>query len=216
MPSIPTTEKRPFIPVPGVVQVEMIYTLFSQRCENVYHVRMSNGTTIPTAADIQSLLATFEAWEHNTGIGVRSSGVVLSLLRGRNLDVQAGVVVERTPSTAVTGTLTGGAFPGNVTAAVSWRTGLGGRSYRGRSYHIGLVGSQISGNQLDATARTNLVTAYTALLNNVNTTWASGLVVLSYAHNKFWRDAGVTTPILTVSIDPNLDSQRRRLTGRGQ
>lgn len=216
MAAIPTSQKRPFIPAPGVVQVEMIYNYLLSTCENVYHVQMSSGGASPTAADMMAVAAAFENWESTQGRQWRNLNAVLTMIRVRDLTVQAGAVVERVPTSNVTGAGGGTALPGNVTAAVSWRTALGGRSFRGRSYHIGLQVTFTNANQLTAATQTGLAAAYTALLNAVNTTWASGLVVLSYAHNKFWRNTAVATPITSVSVDINLDSQRRRLTGRGK
>jgi hypothetical protein len=102
-----------------------------------------------------------------------------------------------------------------VTAAISWRTAKRGRSYRGRSFHIGMTSTMVTGSTLTAGTITSLTTAYNALLTAVN---ASGiaLCVVSRFQNHVQLTNGESTPITVATIEGNLDSQRRRLIGRGK
>lgn len=215
MALIPTSQKRPFIPAPGVLQVECVYSYLSQTCENVYHVQMPGGSGAANPADMNSLAAVFNAWETASMIGERSSAAAMTDIRVRDLSTDSGLIIEHAPTGAVQGTIPGTPLPGNVTLAVKWTTGLGGRSFRGRTYHIGLAIGAVVNNTVNNSAVVNLVAAYSNLLTRVTESGFGQLVVVSYAHNKFWRATAVSTPIAACSINANLDSQRRRLIGRG-
>lgn len=216
MPPIPTTEKRPFIPAVGVAQIEMIFEYLGQRCENVFHALVSGGAA-PTVTQMQTLATAVETWERNFGVNNRHQSCSLVLIRVRDLSTQSGPAIEHVPVPPPVGTGAGEPEPGNVTVAIKWNTALSGRSFRGRTYHVGLPHNYVNGNQLAAGIQAGLVNPYGALLTGINESGANAqMVVLSYAHLKFWRDAAVATPITNPTVDPNLDSQRRRLAGRGQ
>jgi len=114
------------------------------------------------------------------------------------------------------GTLTSPSVPGNVTWCVKFLTGLTGRSYRGRNYIMGMTEDATVGNQMDAGRAAAFVANYEALLDLVDATdftW----VVLSRVQNNVPLANAIGAPIINVGYtDLNLDSQRRRLTGRGQ
>lgn len=106
--------------------------------------------------------------------------------------------------------------PNNVTLAVSFRSGVTGRSFRGRNYVPGLPGSAISNNRVSATLANNIAGAYEILMGTdavaTGFTWG----VISRRTNNAPRVAGIVTPITQVVIvDTVVDSQRRRLPGRG-
>lgn len=216
MSLIPTSQKRPFIPAPGCVQIELIYTYLGQTCENVYHIQQGDGATEATQAEMQALLDLFNDQEAINLSFHANQARVLNLIRARQMGLQAGMVLEKVPTGAVAGKKTGQPMPGNVTAAVTWRTALSGRSYRGRTYLVGLDNTQVNGDQLAGSAQLDVQGAYGGLIANVHGAPGAQLVVISYAHNKFWRSTAVATVITSASVDPNLDSQRRRLTGRGK
>lgn len=215
MPPIPTTEKRPFIPAQGVMQLEMVFTYLGQVCENVYHVLQGDGATAPTLAEMNALAAAMENFERTTGRLAKNQNATLDHIKVTDLTTQTGPAIERVPSPAIVGADTTTPAPGNVTWVATWHTALRGRSFRGRTYHVGLSLDQVNGNQLSSGTLANFVAQYAALLSAVNGVAGCTMGVLSYAHNKFWRDAALFTPITAVTGDNNLDSQRRRLAGRG-
>lgn len=216
MVPIPTSQKRPFIPVQGVAQVEMVYSYLGQVCENVYHVIQGDGATAPTVAQMQAMAAAFEGWENVVAKLDRNTAVSLTEIVVRDLTTQSGPAIVRFPTAPINGQVGSQAMPGNVTAAIKWSTALRGRSFRGRSYFIGISASHVTGDQLTAGARAAYESDANNLITRVLAVQGCTLVVVSYAHNKFWRDAGLVTPITVATVDPNLDSQRRRLAGRGK
>jgi hypothetical protein len=103
-----------------------------------------------------------------------------------------------------------------VTIAVSWRTGITGRSFRGRTYHLGLSEAQYVGSTLEVTPAGLILTAYDALLTTINAISGNQMGVLSRYADKAPRVNGLLTPISNVEfVDLVLDSQRRRLPLHG-
>lgn len=216
MPPIPTSQKRPFIPAQGVMQAEMVFTYLGQICENVFHVIQGDGATAPTVAQMNALAAALVGWEGPQGSHGRNQAAVLQSVIVRDLTTQSGPAVLYQTGLPIVGFNGGQAMPGNVTFAVKWNTALRGRSFRGRTYHIGLSAVNCDGDQIKATEVAGFLSVYQALQSAINGVPGCTMGVLSYAHNKVWRDAALFTPIVAPSIENNLDSQRRRLFGRGK
>lgn len=106
-------------------------------------------------------------------------------------------------------------MPNNVALVFTKRTALRGRSFRGRIYHPGLAESQVAGNQVLSATVTSLLAAYNLLktLTVGAETWP--LVVVSRMHNGVVTNPGETHAVTTIDTDGFIDSQRRRLPGRG-
>jgi hypothetical protein len=121
-------------------------------------------------------------------------------------------------SPASTGDLAGAPLPSNCTFCVSFRTDGRGRSSRGRNYVAGLAESNVNGNVLDPVDADGIVAAYTnGILANVTLDGYFTWVVLSQYENKQPRTNALAQPVLSVLYtDRIIDSQRRRLTGRGK
>jgi len=154
------------------------------------------------------------AW--TAGIRTRQTPItVLEKIVAIDLGSVPGVRAER--GVGLPGTGLSAPSPNNVTTAMTLRTALGGRSGRGRIYHVGMPNNHYVGDLLNATDRAGLVTAYEAL----KTIAPSGvgpefqLVIVSRYFNLAQRAVGIKNRVTSVSNDGILDSQRRRLTGRG-
>lgn len=105
-------------------------------------------------------------------------------------------------------------MPNNVALVMSLRTGIRGRSYRGRVYVGGIPESNALGNNALAAYRDALVDRYDDLL-----IFAVGigipdaqLVVLSYFANGVVRASPVATPVSSVTADTRFDTMRRRMS----
>jgi hypothetical protein len=121
------------------------------------------------------------------------------------------------------GTSTPNIYALGSTFVVSFRTDLRGRSFRGRNYVIGLTEDMVDGNSLEAGVSEPWRLAYAhlgTLVADIDWTWVvvsrfSG--VSGSPPEPTPRVAGVTTPITSVVVvDQFIDSQRRRLSGRGR
>lgn len=193
----------------------MSYLWDEQIVSNVFHVESGGDWT--TAA-LELLADTLVTWAVTELIPNMASTVTLEHVEAKDIGGEAGeaVVVPCIGTCSGNGT-NGPALPNNVTVAVKWLTGLSGRSFRGRTYHIGLTENQVTDNELVPIFDATLSDAYLALLDAIaaaDPTWE--MVVASFVADGVPRVTGVTTPILDSQIDPVVDSQRRRLPGRGR
>lgn len=202
-----------FIPVPNTASVEAIFDVFGQKVENVYHVSQSSPFTETALAQAASA---FVDWYGLHGKTLTGGYCSLAKIVAKDLTSADGPAIEYNTGLPIAGTAPAAqAAPLNVTCAVSFGTAKRGRSYRGRIYQIGLNVSQYNENQITGGMQSALITAYAALVAAFHTAGFDMCVVSRFA-NKAPRAQGVHTTITSVNVDVNLDSQRRRLTGRGQ
>lgn len=99
--------------------------------------------------------------------------------------------------------------PGNVTLCVSLRTALAGRRFRGRKFFSGIPENATASNLIDSSLAGFVVTG----INNLIGALAGNgfpLSIVSYI-------GPTVTPVETALVtDLFVDSQRRRLSGRGR
>lgn len=201
-----------FTPFPNVAQVTLNFIEFDNTLVNVFHVMQSTPFDI---TGLQDLAGLFVDWHTAHIAPAQSSSVGLATIVAKALDSETAPAIEYTTGLPVVGgQTTDPGLPANVTVAIKWTTGLRGRNYRGRTFFVGLCEGMVSGNKVSESVVGALSLAYNALIDELvaeNYT----LVVASRWLNKTQRITGVSTPILLASVDEWVDSQRRRLTGRG-
>lgn len=206
---------RPFIPAPHCATVELIYGVYSQVIENVFAVQ-SNAAF--SASDLTALRTCFNNWDAAQWYNARSVSVLLTRIRTKALDSSGSPMEDYALPTPRGGTGSTAPAPLNVTFCYKLSTGLAGRSQRGRLYMPGISTGSLNGNQIIAAHADSFLTRLNSLpaaLTAANPNWKWG--VLSYRADKTWRSVAQFTPITTaVYTDLNIDSQRRRLTGRGR
>lgn len=204
---------RPFIPVPNVFKVQLIYSLFNQRCENVFFVR--SGTGISNAAS-DRIKDVFAAWWTNTYRNQLGNSVSLILIITDAMDAANGQHREYTTGWTAAGGLGNSCLPGGTTTAVKHASGVRGRSYRGRSYVCGIATGDVSNGLISAARRDGYAAAFNTLRTNLAAdAGPDEFVVVSFMSNGVWRNQGTVTPVVSSSAHQNIDSQRRRLIGRG-
>lgn len=203
---------HPFIPVTDTLKVQMVYLVAGQYCENVLHIRHTSGAI--SLVNQGELAAFMKGWYTDHFKTLQSTDCSLVKIITKDLTSETGLGLEYTTGLPIAGTHASPILPTNVTAAVKFTTGLGGRSYRGRNFIVGMPEDSVSGNTIDAGIITQLTAAYGELISAMLADWE--FVVASFYHNNAWRVSGVATPVTGVSCDPYVDSQRRRLTGRGR
>lgn len=207
----------PFVPFEDCVQVTIQGRVDGQLTVNDLAFRSSTGPR--TLADVNALVAAIGVW-YDSSIATRLneawSGLVLT---GKGLTNPNGLEVTQDFSATV-GQISGEAAPNNCSMCVSFRTGLSGRSFRGRNYVPVLTNSEVTGNMIDATWAAAIVAAYNDLTFPANIGILPGgweWVVLSRFAGGVERSVGVFTEITNVLVtDLVVDSQRRRLPGRGR
>lgn len=200
-----------FIAVPNTVMVEIRAVLFGQQVENTLY--FLNNTGDPDASAMEDLANDLFAW-----VATPFSDNLSTEYGFREIYV-TNLTSSTSPTFALpiagTGAVTGSSLPSSSCICMSFRTAERGRSARGRNYVSGLAEDEVTGNTLGLTRADAIRDAYAAIpaaLVTGDWTW----VVVSRFTNGAPRATGVTIPVTTVTYaDRFLDSQRRRLTGRG-
>lgn len=200
-----------FVPFLNTVRVAMEFTQSGQVLVNVYHV--SKSSPIITA-DMTAIAGIFRDWwigtqrqYHNVNMGLTNVSVV-------NLTTQfsPGIELPVVPTSA--GTVAGDALPLNCALVVEKITALRGRPYRGRVYLGGFTESDQSGSIWGASLVTNCVASLQSLEDEIEL-GGYEMVVASRQENNVVRTNGVVTAITGFTANNVVDSQRRRLPGRG-
>lgn len=193
--------------------------------EAVIHITSSAGEQLnvlnfkyPTAYDqsnLDDLSAAVDAVVGGTYLSLMNEDMNYAFTHVRGLT--SSVDLESVNGdNAGAGTDSAGALPANVAFCMSLRTGFTGRSARGRFYAMGLSTDQlVTLNHVTSTYVTNLHTMLTDILGAAATAgWT--LVVLSRQNGGVKLSAAVARPVTSIiAVDTVLDSQRRRLPGRG-
>jgi hypothetical protein len=202
----------PYVPVANVVQAELVFSWDSQVVENVLHFQTSVPPNLVTMNELGAWLVSW--WSTNVKPHVPATVSFINV-KMTDLTVAFGPVVDYATSLPMVGTNASPSMPNNCALVITKRTALRGRSYRGRIYHVGLTEGNTVANQYNSGSVAALVTAYN-LLRNVTLASATAFeVVVSRIQAGVPLAAGVSTTVTTHTCDGILDSQRRRLPGRG-
>lgn len=201
-----------FIPVEDVAEVAIRGTILAQDIVNTLFFNRDGGWNSGTLED---LLDEVLLWLQDNMFDILSTGYQLVELAARDLTSQAGANATLAGGAGDHGTGTDEIVPNNVAACVTFRTPLVGRSFRGRNYIAGLtVGNVDTATSFTAATAAGLVAAYEALAS-VEAALSATHVVVSRYFELAPRVAGVATPVTSYTCDTLIDSQRRRLAGRG-
>ena len=203
---------RAFIPTEHGLKVELLYSQNGQKLENVFNFDCGHN---PVLEDVASLAGVVIDWWIAHIQPMASTDLGFMGLKFTNLEAADGFQVEYNTGLPLWGLGEAAGLPGNVTVAVRLNTMYRGRSSTGRVYHVGLRPTQVAGNQLEMNSISVLKAAYEALLSDAQIA-GFAWTVISYMISKNWRPAGIKSNITSVSVEQNLDSQRRRLSGRGK
>lgn len=202
-----------FIPVPNTALVEVRMRLDSQLVENTLYFEKDGGIS---GNDLANLGQTIVDWWSNYYNQNMSNQLQLREVYVTDLTSQTSDTATVVPSEPLSGLNPSPALPNSVSLTISFRTGGRGRSSRGRNYVVGLVEAAVTGNTVETSYATQLVNAYVQLASPPNVANFSWVVVSRYSNNAP-RAEGVTAPVTAVvATDLTVDSQRRRLPGRGK
>jgi len=202
----------PFVPVTNVLQAEIRYLMDNQRVENTLYFHRPTGVVQVNAVGLADYL--FNWW--NTSMKpLLASTVQLREIFVTDLSSANSFTHTRVSSPVVAGTRVGAAMPNSIALAISFRTANRGRSFRGRNYVMGSTEGDVVDNTFTGAYVDAVQAAYVAMnagLGALNFVW----VVVSRFSNGAPRAIGLATPITVVGVfDGIVDSQRRRLPGRG-
>jgi len=202
-----------FVPVADTVLAELRFDYFGQKIENTLYFRKIGGSSVAQAIGLMNDL---EVWWTSLLSVYLSGDISLRELNVTDLSSASGYSVSQAaPTPNPTGGIAAAGLPGNVALCVSFRTPNRGRSFRGRNYVAGLAETSVTGNTLDATRVAGILGSYQGIPSSiVSSAW--DWVVVSRFTGGAPRVAGLATDVTSVVVvDDFVDSQRRRLTGRG-
>jgi len=204
-----------FQPCPLTAEVRIQATLNGQQVENVFHCLVS---ATPTSGDLDTIRDTFQTWVEGEYASINSSNVAFNQIVVTDLNVEGGGQSIVTFVPTVPGDVESAVKTNQDTLAVSLRTGHSGRSFRGRSYILGVPTSDYAGdnpNMVSNAYADLVVPAYQGLIDALSIA-GFPLAVLSRFHDHAPRANGLSTEITTVTlVNQIVDSQNRRLPGRG-
>jgi hypothetical protein len=204
-----------FIPGTRVALAEVRGELDSQRVENTLYFRITENWT---GSLLQELADGVRDWYVANILPNICAAFELREVVATDLTSNTGPTATSVPATATFGSNTGEPAPSNVAVTVSFRTAGRGRSSRGRNYVMAIPNTVIAVNTITSDYAQALVDGYTALLESSIAIGTGEAIwgVFSRFHNNAPRTEGVFSPITrVVVVDLTVDSQRRRLPGRG-
>jgi len=202
------------------VFVEMVYRYEGEFVENGYWLVAASGAD-PTPAELDALNVEFHNWRVANLRAWQSAAMVLQFVRSTSHMALVGNAQSiLTPVSNTAGVRAAQPLPGGTSVCVTLKTAKSGRRFRGRSYMTGLTADMIvSGNQVTAAAVNGFNAAYAALITQLVTNTRFRYGVRSSVNTIFAVGISPTTatvePITDIYTDNLVDSQRRRLAGRG-
>lgn len=202
---------------PGIASLTVSAVLpSSDVAQNILHF-MKNDLTAWGTGDLTNLVNSFDTWLGTTNgkkalTDHMATSVTITNLLARDHTVDGGAEYGKTVTHA--GSQAGNILASGLTFAITLRTGLVGRSYRGRIFLIGLTApfTITTPDTVLNTAADDVVSGWNDLIT-VAEGWSPAMkwVVLSKQHANAWRATGIGTPIVTTGYSELvLDYQRRR------
>lgn len=202
----------PFQPVPQVVEVNINQRLHGEQVQNNLHLIAYSPWTQERMQVAAGEVAT---WVGDTLYAYLSNQLTMVSIKVTDLSGQEAGVYEFVPTVPVAGQVGQPALPGNAACVVSFRTALRGRSGRGRNYIAGIAEGDVNGNQFANTFVQAMGNSYGALAAGLGAQ-AMYHVVVSRFFNGNPRPEGRAAAVTSYLVDGFVDSQRRRLAGRGE
>lgn len=204
----------PFVGNENVAQCNVVHLQDNQVLENTLYFFSTTPITEARLYELASALGTI--WV-DVFMPLKCSQVRLNEVNAMQLVPVPAPTAAWSPASPVVGGDSNAASPNSVTLAISLRTGLSGRSYRGRNYWIGLTEPTVTNNLVDSGLIGDILAAYSLLIgpDAVAESWTWS--VYSRYVNNTPRETGTSIDVSSVGTTDNVvDSQRRRLPGRGR
>lgn len=196
-----------FHPVTETVEVVMFASRSGQERRNVIHYKYGLlGGGRPTVTELTNLLNDVIGSIINEQEDCTSIGTTWYKVSARDIHDEFGAVAE--VNTTRVGSLVGNVMPGAVSICMSKRSGIPGRSKRGRFYLFDLDEASINGDDI-------------APAFNVPMTELAQALLLPRQGSRFIpciasKRLGTSVPMTSMTWDQVSDTQVRRGKGRGR
>jgi len=202
----------PFIPTPNVALCELNYDWEGQRVNNTLWFENQGVefdiTTLGTLANALS-----EYWIDHMMLQLANQITYRGCIAYAQFSESAPAVASA--GVAVDGVVADSCNPNNVSWAVKFNTAARGKSGRGRNYVPGIPKAAIDANSIDPAFASDILLVYNGILTEptlADFAW----VVVSHFTAGAPRTEGLPQAVTGATYsDLTVDSQRRRLPGRG-
>lgn len=216
----------PFIPALNTAQVKINQQMHGQTVQNVIYVQGPSGWDSVGLTGLAELVISW--WNTYLADQVHADLHLISVF-ARDMTTEEGAGVEiQAPALSGGNLIAQGALPGNVALAVKFITGLTGPNRRGRNFVSGMAEERVNGNDLTDIGRDGILGAYASLRDDLVGAGYDHVVASFYngtalqlqpngetRRKPIPRATALITPINNYTANSQLDSQRRRLSGRG-
>lgn len=197
----------PFQAVPDGLKVEFNAIQNGVPVVNVWHVKDPEPHD---AGELGAMSLLFqEWWEDHLRVNL-SNSYVLQNITVTDLEVADGLQDVLSLTTNNQGLVDTGQAAGNAAMCVSLRSGLSGRSRRGRTFFGGLPQVGLTNAQTFSTPFATAMAANMQALIDALAAVGNALCVLSRITGGVLRVTGLLTEIIDIIVDTKVDSQRRR------
>lgn len=202
----------PFIPVPGAARAAVTFSLDGQPCQWELDVTVETVT----AANMQDAAGALYNAVAEHVMPQMSADLFLNAAVAYGQTTENDPIGLYFPLTPTLGSVSSKSLPNNVALCVSKYTALRGRSFRGRLFLMGMPeNSRSTPSYVTDAYMGNINTAMSGVLADMISAGFPPCVISRYTANAP-RTTGIATLVTALAcVDPVLDSQRRRLPGRG-
>jgi hypothetical protein len=203
-----------FIPVPNTVGLFLRHVSGGAIMGNqIWVLDEEAGIVSPR---VQAITEAVNVWWTTVLRNQISQSVSLVAVEGRDFTVPDGEVFVAQNVPPVMGAVPSAVLPAHTTLALSLRSGLAGRSRRGRIYHVGLGEGDVTGDFVSQQRADGIKAAWDTLRTAVLAPMNCTHVIVSFVENGAPRATALRTPVTTTThVDLRVDTQRRRLIGEG-
>lgn len=202
----------PFVGAPDTVRATLEFVWAGQIVAITISVKKPTGWD---STDYDDLNDALRSWWTSSLKGRMSDRAVLQKINILDLSSPTAPSIEYPVTPPEPGSVVIASVPNNTSLVTSFKTDLRGRSYRGRAYMVGIpISDTLNSVTATTTYATNMTLVWLALTAALTALSMQHVVVSRYTNNAPRLVADVT-PITEYFTEVNLDSQRRRLAGRG-
>jgi len=191
---------------PLVVRVAVVMQRDTRQIVNTFHVEKVGAWAF---TDLVTLASAVKTWWDTYYKPMLPTVYSLAQIQCRVYNPSAPLAYDLNVAPGDAGTRAVTAEAGNVTLSMSERTGLAGRKFRGRMYLAGLGEPDVS--TVDTVSSAVVALAANAMANLITGGLPSGNFL-----TLFHRNTNTFTDVIAYVIENIVDSQRRRLPGRGR
>jgi len=165
---------------PTIIKCSLFQTLNGQPIMNRFHIKV--GATNPSQAECAAVASAVAGWWTGNVQTLVGDALQLREVHAMSLAEVNGPQATFSSGLPASGTITSPTLPGNVAFCVSFRTGLTGRSARGRWYWAGLTENQVAQNAVDGGTAASIVGAMDNLISTITGIAASPVIVSYYTN----------------------------------